>query len=365
MTTFNLDGVTYAIQIDGKDLPPSVNLSYVALHTNTGFCVPMLDFVLSDPLGVVGEQIFIKDKTLVEFYITQTDKPVQFTKYRVASITPSRQRTITVYYVNCYYETNFIFADKNWQYTGLLPDAIADILNNDPQVVEFESDIVAKQPATFTKYANESYSHYLRRVLMPACPKDNTSFYCYYHNGYQVKIYDVLNRIRNFSGTNNNGFKLYPNSFIRSKVISNSLEDNLRHGAYGANVWQFDVDSGDYKLANTADSYIKYNANIGNKKDFQSVFTSMNQGNHPVNYIDNVLNNSVNNGIFNFRAMLQLNYYTGLTGLEIIPFYYQEAKFIPVLLSGISTVIADATLWQYLYITTNTIDQSILSSLGV
>lgn len=327
--------------------------------------MPMLDIVIVDSLGLIGQNITILDGTIISCNIWYGDPStsVPLIPFKVASVSPSKTNKTATYTISAFFQSDLLYCTSNWSFGGTITAAFQNIFVSEP--VQLPLNISIKNPVSSVYYkpANESFAHYFRRVLWPSFPQTNTTYYLYYHGGNQIIIQDVLANIRNYN-TNQSGFKLTSNNFVDWTISSNSFHKNMGGNAYGVNSYQYNVDTSEYENITGADSYIKYNKNQDINVQHKSIFLSSSQGNTPVGYNQNGISNLANSGIMNVEAEVTLNYPSGTTGLQVIPFFYEDSKYIPFVLAGKSRIIHKGMYLEKLHIISNTIDESVLSSLG-
>lgn len=148
-------------------------------------------------------------------------------------------------------------------------------------------------------------------------------------------------------------------------INSESFHKNVSNSSYGGEVWQYDAEAGAYSVVAQAKGFANYNVNkdttVSNK---QVNMVASSTGNHPIDYLPSISQNMKNKGVFNVEMLVQVNYQTNLQGLQVVPIFYDKAKYIPFIVAGKSIIMRNGMYEEQIKLICSEIDQSILSAMG-
>lgn len=369
MSVFTYSNCEIDIDIDGEDLPPTVSIFTAVIREFYEYAVPTLNLGLVDSTNSLeAAGILLKDQTRINISIYMPGKPMKKLPFKIVSIKPQVVSTQSIHYISAALDSYLITTNTSpWSFTGTIEDAWLDILGNDLTDVELFIDDTSSSTNTYTKLKNETFAKYIRRVLLPSTTNDsNTSYFCYYHDGYNCYIKDsnlLMSSTEDSEEENPSNFKLIRDVIIRWKYWSNSFTSNLQNSSYNGNFWQFNVNTGDYEVVNKATSNVLYNVNaaLGEVPDDRVVVAGSNVGNHPESYLQSIQNNIRNSGIYNVKILVQINFDSFTSGLTKINFEYADNKVIPFIIIGKSTIFRNGGYEQHLLLETNNINASPLN----
>lgn len=369
MSVFTYSNCEIDIDIDGKDLPPTVSLFTAVIREFYEYAVPTLNLGLVDSTNSLeSADIILKDQTKINMCIYMPGKPMKKLPFRITSIKPQVVRSQSIYYISAIFDSYLVTTNTTpWNFTGTISDAWNDIISKDTNPVELFIDNTSTTVNSYTKLKNETFAKYIRRVLIPSTTNsDNTSYFCYYHDGYNCYIKDsnlLMGSTEESIEENPSNFKLTNDIIIRWQYWSDSFSNNLQNSSYNGNFWQFNVNTGQYETATKASSNVLYNVNAGLNivPDDRIVVAGSNMGNHPQTYLQSIQNNLRNSGLYNIKVLVQLNFDTFTTGLTKINFEYSDNKVIPFIIVGKSTIFRNGGYEQHLLLETNNINASPLN----
>ena len=362
MTIKTFNNAEIYIQIDGNDLPETISINSAVIRENYEWAVPSLDLVIIDSTNSINlSTIQIKDGSIISIAIYMPGKPKEPRSFLVTSIKPQVIHSQSVYYVSAIFNSYLITTTMDtWSFTGTVSDAWQNIITNDKQAsVKLQTDLTNTNSSSFLKYKNETFAKYIRRVLLPmTSSQDGTSYYCYYHDGYNCYLQDANKYMATNNTPNPSNFTLVPNLIIRWKFWSDSFLNNQNTSSYNSNMWQYNVDEGDYVQLNKSTSNVLYNINLNQTEflDNRTLITGSNMGNHTPDYLQSSLNNLRNSGIYHNKLLVQINFDSFTTGLQVINFKYKNNLVIPFLIVGKSTIFRNSSYEEHILLTTNNID---------
>lgn len=357
------------LSIGGYVLPFGVGIFCAVIREDCLYAVPTLDFIISDANGVIGTSIKILDGTILKCAIYRGDSAVDALTFKVASIKPSKIGTMTYYNVSAYFQSDLIMPKNVWNFTGNAAAAFANIIASDGSAtpVKFLTNFTTTEQlntSNFKKLATESFAKYIRRMLLPSMPVNNVSYWLYYHNGYNCLLINLITLLQNFKYKDGD-FAFTPSNFMQWSINSESFHKNVSNSSYGGEVWQYDAEAGAYSVVAQAKGFANYNVNkdttVSNK---QVNMVASSTGNHPIDYLPSISQNMKNKGVFNVEMLVQVNYQTNLQGLQVVPIFYDKAKYIPFIVAGKSIIMRNGMYEEQLKLISNEIDQSILSAMG-
>lgn len=358
------------LEIDGKVLPIGAGIYSAVIRTDLMYALPMLDLVLTDTIGAIGSAIKLLDGTLIKCAISQSEtNTVTPLVFKVAKVTPTKVGTVAYYHISACMQSDLLQPKSSWVFTGSVADAFADIVTNDATAapVKFITNYINTQHADesqFKKLATQSFSAYMRRVLLPSMTATGVSYWAYYHDGYNCKLLDLLQLLANYQYKDGDP-AMSPNNFLQWTLNSDSFHKNVNNASYGGSVWQYNAEDGAWVVHAEALGQAKYNVNKdATVKNEQVFIASSSTGNHPVDYLQSVTQNMKNHGVFNIELIVQVNYQTNLEGLSVLPVFYDKSKYIPFIVAGKSIIMRNGMYEEQLKLIANQIDQSVLAALG-
>lgn len=363
--------VTMEISINGFGLPKTMTIHTAVIVEDAQFAVPMLNLILIDTTdSMYLSDTKIKDGSIIDFSLSYADHNVTTRKFRVAKVIPHKQRRQITYKVFCYFDSYMLYHNRTWFFGGSCLDAMQDILDNDYQKVELFENFDDSSYNTFVKYNNESYAHYLRRVLLPTFKQKNlANYFLYYHDGYTCQVMDVSTVMGEFISDpneeiNTTNYVLTPSNMIRHKMSMGNFSTTMDTGTYGAKLYQYDIDNAGYVMSSQAQTNMVANPNFDQSfKDEKILMAGMSQGNHNLDYTNALINNMRSSGLYNIHLEVELNYDCGVNGLEVIPLRLDRDSLVPFILTGKSTIFRNNAYAQHLSLRTNTVDSETVSSL--
>lgn len=368
--TYSADAAVVRFEVDGNVLPMGCGIFSAVIREDVLYTVPMLDVIICDTIGAIGQQIKLLDGTKIVCSISYNSKDVLTPlTFKVANIKPSKIGVQTYYLISAYFLSDLLQPKSVWSFSGNLGAAFQNIIETDVNVqpVNFVTNYINENKYdnnTLRKLATQSFARYIRSVLLPCMTQRDVSYWAYYHNGYECRLMDLLKLLSTYE-YKNDAPALMPSTFLQWSLSSPSFTKNVTNSSYGGSSWQYDAETGEWNEKADAVGYAKYNTNIDSTvKNKQVNVASSSTGNHPIDYLASVNQNTKNNGAFNIELIVQINYATNFQGLDIVPVFYEKGKYIPFVLAGKSIIMRNGMYEEQLKLIANQIDQSILSTLG-
>lgn len=241
-------GASYVqIRLDGFELPPTVSLRVVRVHSMIDQALPTFDLVINDSLRVLDDRVV--EGALIEMLVSKNKEDTsEWMPFRIFSFKRKSQSSAGVEYsIHGYYDfKNYLYNRVSKAFNGNSSDVVSQI------AAEGGLKAVVDSTSENANWycANKSLANFLKQDILPASSRMDT--------GFMMSVIDARTKSWYYRDVND----VVRNNLVISKLVNSSLvARNEYHGFFSQ--YRYDNSSGYDNVLGYSMKNARYNAVTG------------------------------------------------------------------------------------------------------